>query len=1658
MSRFIAASFLVYALAFLLAQPTFAQTTQSSGTVSCHAIDATHKFAGASEGATYTVSDPNNTDQKITITNLSKQKCSLSCPTTVGGTVPGMCTEEGGKSVCKANATCANAPLQQVTLSQIQNAINGTAPTPPTVSPDQGMTSQQISQTVQQSEQANTTNSTGITTQQLLNSMQGTSLLQQALLSPTPIAQNPLLIQSTPAQQQLLNITGLSGGTVDGIPSQSVQPSTVFGATAPPDNSFSPNGPQQYSSNTFQSNGSLGTVVTQNPDGTFTVLRGSGTSAPDWLQQVNNLAGNMSNGGCPTSGCIIVNTGDRATLYFGGASNPGTYVIQSNGALATGIWSTVFGVNAQDITAQLQQGIQVTTPQGTTLLQADPELATAAGQSLATDYNNAPLMDRLTAYFNANSNGLSVSYTAPTPTDQPTPPTPPEVQPPPAIAIGIVQATPQDLQEAAKLGITLPTISLSETPSSPEPLPAVPVIPVQTETLPPLTPDQGTPPKSTSQPAPDTSQPAPSAPGAAPAPAAGSSASGKVAPAGAPGGGDQGAAPPASAGGATGGNQNNAGGSAGQGGNATGFLSLLSGLLRGLNFSPPAAPAPASPPIVYSANAPIVVLPASSDGLLGVCKPVVVNGQVQQCGATSNIPKPQITTDLPLTLNQTPGNGTSQQPSKGSGTGGIQTIIPGQTQQGQSSNGTTNTGSGATSPQKNTASQGSGGQGGNNTPPNPQGTAKGPTGTTNPSGSQQGGTGVPATTPGNGGTQSQPPQASTQPKGTGTQPNSQSVNGAGSGSGQASQGSGAGNGAPTSLFQSLINALKNLFTVGSAQANEAPQDQSALDRLKRDVQIASQGLDNFISSRTAGKSTKASNQAVKAGIGAAQRLAGAISGSLGDDVQKYVKDAQDLGSAFGKCVPENQPPEQDLSIGQKVCLGLGGVAGMAEKVEQSGRALLPQVADYVKRLKVQPPAVFKELGSATPPVTVVHNPNPGTEGPPPVPRNPLTNVPAAIPTQNGRVAAELPGPDQMGPITHDGMPPQQAAPYIGKTFYTSEATTFNDIQCASGTCPTNQLGIAHRTWPLGSKVEVCNTNNNQCAVATVIDRGPAEWLTNRTIDANPALTNAIGLNGKNPATYKLLSVPSVNQTAEPSGVASVPCNYKGCPPPTPSPAVAAARVPGVTSVPNCSGATGVCATDPTSGTSFSCEGDQTSCLDSLKKQIALSRLCANDPSTCNANVNSFKETPNGSAQPAPEPRKIIPIQSNYGTMGRLAKNPNVPTISGVPSQQLINGIKGTGVPVVDRSSASLSNYPHGKTQGVAVTLHGDGASGPNPGLVQTEVDANNAGRPAAQAVLLRDGTLVVVAPLDAVSFHAATTNNLGFGIEIEGLRNDGDDPTPAQLASMQKITSYFMDQLGWMAGTHGQIEPGHKDSEEAGPSTISYVYQGIAPGPIPTYTLTDSDGNPVMGPDGKPLTTTQAPGSDGTTPFLVDADGKPLLDKNGNPIPVNPVDLAQDSKNPNQYNAPDDRPEQPKPANPWLGHTAGDPYNTPGSLQPAQIAQAQQQPPRYTQPPYQTAPQPVAQPLPLPLPTGTSTPSSGSAAVTIVANPARVASSSTSRIVWSSVGTVSCQVGPQSGTLIGTSTNGSALSAPLSTSTIFAASCTTTTNTNVIATTSVTVQ
>lgn len=116
-----------------------------------------------------------------------------------------------------------------------------------------------------------------------------------------------------------------------------------------------------------------------------------------------------------------------------------------------------------------------------------------------------------------------------------------------------------------------------------------------------------------------------------------------------------------------------------------------------------------------------------------------------------------------------------------------------------------------------------------------------------------------------------------------------------------------------------------------------------------------------------------------------------------------------------------------------------------------------------------------------------------------------------------------PGPNQLRSV---GPNPATAAGDIDKTFFTPELSEFNDSNCGGSPCRNDLPGLAHRTWPKGSCVAVCNVQSKICAVAVIMDHGPNVALGCRTIDANPTLRRVLNMkSGLVPATYKLLSLP-----------------------------------------------------------------------------------------------------------------------------------------------------------------------------------------------------------------------------------------------------------------------------------------------------------------------------------------------------------------------------------------------------------------------------------------------------------------------------------------------------------------------------------------------------
>jgi rare lipoprotein A len=56
------------------------------------------------------------------------------------------------------------------------------------------------------------------------------------------------------------------------------------------------------------------------------------------------------------------------------------------------------------------------------------------------------------------------------------------------------------------------------------------------------------------------------------------------------------------------------------------------------------------------------------------------------------------------------------------------------------------------------------------------------------------------------------------------------------------------------------------------------------------------------------------------------------------------------------------------------------------------------------------------------------------------------------------------------------------------------------------------MTAAHRSLPFGTRVKVCNKDNNRCTTVRINDRGP--FIPGRDIDLSKAAADAIGLTGK----------------------------------------------------------------------------------------------------------------------------------------------------------------------------------------------------------------------------------------------------------------------------------------------------------------------------------------------------------------------------------------------------------------------------------------------------------------------------------------------------------------------------------------------------------------
>ncbi|MCP4448260.1 MAG: hypothetical protein GY811_23415 [Myxococcales bacterium] len=90
------------------------------------------------------------------------------------------------------------------------------------------------------------------------------------------------------------------------------------------------------------------------------------------------------------------------------------------------------------------------------------------------------------------------------------------------------------------------------------------------------------------------------------------------------------------------------------------------------------------------------------------------------------------------------------------------------------------------------------------------------------------------------------------------------------------------------------------------------------------------------------------------------------------------------------------------------------------------------------------------------------------------------------------------------------------------------------------------MGIAHRTWPMGSRIRITNLRTKKSATGVVLDRGPygkldasGDWFNSRRersrvgkfrgcADLTPALAEAIGHDGKDKVKIERLKGEEMN--------------------------------------------------------------------------------------------------------------------------------------------------------------------------------------------------------------------------------------------------------------------------------------------------------------------------------------------------------------------------------------------------------------------------------------------------------------------------------------------------------------------------------------------------
>ena len=108
--------------------------------------------------------------------------------------------------------------------------------------------------------------------------------------------------------------------------------------------------------------------------------------------------------------------------------------------------------------------------------------------------------------------------------------------------------------------------------------------------------------------------------------------------------------------------------------------------------------------------------------------------------------------------------------------------------------------------------------------------------------------------------------------------------------------------------------------------------------------------------------------------------------------------------------------------------------------------------------------------------------------------------------------------------------PQQQAVHHNKhskhinTYYAGgghNASWYNDRSGRTASGMRAHYGVAHRTLPFGTQVQITNPANGRSVTAVVTDRGP--FIKGRTLDVNQNVARALGFSGTAHLKMELLN-------------------------------------------------------------------------------------------------------------------------------------------------------------------------------------------------------------------------------------------------------------------------------------------------------------------------------------------------------------------------------------------------------------------------------------------------------------------------------------------------------------------------------------------------------